>query len=450
VGGGLGDGGQAGWWAFLTEVPRSLGVRGGIGSVLVSTGMILAVCLGVALPLGLGTAVLLTETGATRGDARLARAVRRSLDVLAGVPSIVFGLFGSVLFCEVMGMGFSIKAGGLTLACMVLPIFIRAAEEGLRGVPESWRQGATALGLSRAAALRRVVLPAALPGLAVAFVLGVGRALAETAALLFTAGTVTRMPESLGDSGRALSVHIYTMAMEVNGGRCWWCCCSGLIWPRPRLGVSTPGAWPDRVSLAGRHRVIRASNVSMSLPILNPELRLTTTPEAMPSEPLLRACCVSVSYGGKPAVRDVELEIARGRITAIIGPSGCGKSSFLASLNRLTDLIGGCTVSGAAMLEGHDLLAPDVDPVALRRRVGMIFQKPNPFAMSIRKNLEMPLKANGVRSAADRRDLAEAALRDVGLWDEVSAPWCCGPGCCCSTNPAARWTRWPPNASKSC
>ena len=158
----------------------------------------------------------------------------------------------------------------------------------------------------------------------------------------------------------------------------------------------------------------------MSLPILNPELRLTTTPEAVPSEPLLRACCVSVSYGGKPAVRDVELEIARGRITAIIGPSGCGKSSFLASLNRLTDLIGGCTVSGAAMLEGHDLLAPDVDPVALRRRVGMIFQKPNPFAMSIRKNLEMPLKANGVRSAADRRDLAEAALRDVGLWDEVS------------------------------
>ena len=131
-------------------------------------------------------------------------------------------------------------------------------------------------------------------------------------------------------------------------------------------------------------------------------------------------CIRDRSYGGKPAVRDVELEIARGRITAIIGPSGCGKSSFLASLNRLTDLIGGCTVSGAAMLEGRDLLAPDVDPVALRRRVGMIFQKPNPFAMSIRKNLEMPLKANGVRSAADRRDLAEAALRDVGLWDEVS------------------------------
>ena len=203
---------------FDGETKASLGVQGGIGSILVSTVMILAVCLGVALPLGLGTAILLTETGATQGDARLARIVRRSLDVLAGVPSIVFGLFGSVLFCEVMGMGFSIKAGGLTLACMVLPIFIRAAEDGLRGVPEAWRHGATALGLSRAAALRRVVLPAALPGLTVAFVLGVGRALAETAALLFTAGTVTRMPESLSDSGRALSVHIYELAMFVNGG----------------------------------------------------------------------------------------------------------------------------------------------------------------------------------------------------------------------------------------
>ncbi len=209
---------DASWWAFFTQAPRALGVKGGIGSVLVSTAMILAVCLSVALPLGLGTAVLLTETGATRGDARLARAVRRSLDVLAGVPSIVFGLFGSVLFCEVMGMGFSIKAGGLTLACMVLPIFIRAAEDGLRSVPEAWRHGATALGLSRSASLRRVVLPAAIPGLAVAFVLGVGRALAETAALLFTAGTVTRMPGSLDDSGRALSVHIYELAMFVNGG----------------------------------------------------------------------------------------------------------------------------------------------------------------------------------------------------------------------------------------
>ena len=143
-------------------------------------------------------------------------------------------------------------------------------------------------------------------------------------------------------------------------------------------------------------------------------------PVTLTAAPLLRACCVTVSYGGRAVVRDVELDIADGKITAIIGPSGCGKSSFLAALNRLTDLIDGCAVTGAAMLDGVDLLAPRTDTVALRRRVGMIFQKPNPFAMSIRKNLEMPLKQHGVKGRADRRDLAEAALRDVGLWDEVS------------------------------
>ena len=183
-----------------------------------STGLVLLVCVAAALPVGLGTAVLLTETGATRGDARLARAVRRSLDVLAGVPSIVFGLFGSVLFCELMGLGFSILAGGLTLACMVLPLFIRAAEDALRAVPRAWRRGGAAVGLSRAATLTRVTLPAAVPGLAVAFVLGVGRALAETAALLFTAGTVTRTPEGVLDSGRTLSVHVYELAMFTPGG----------------------------------------------------------------------------------------------------------------------------------------------------------------------------------------------------------------------------------------
>ena len=216
IGGAVGSPGS--WWAFLTEAPRKLGVVGGIGSVLVSTFLILLVCLGMALPLGLGTAVLLTETATTRGDVGLARFVRRSLDVLAGIPSIVFGLFGSVFFCQLMGLGFSILAGGLTLTCMVLPLFIRAAEDGLRAVPDGWRQGAAALGLSRFATLRRVVLPAALPGLAVGLVLAVGRALSETAALLFTAGSVLRMPDSLDDSGRALSVHVYELSMFVNGG----------------------------------------------------------------------------------------------------------------------------------------------------------------------------------------------------------------------------------------
>jgi phosphate transport system permease protein len=200
-------------WDFLVAAPRNAGREGGLGSILVSTVLILAVCMAVSLPLGVATAVLLSER-----EGRFARLVRRSLDVLSGVPSIVFGLFGNAFFCKALGLGFSILSGGLTLACMVLPILIRATEEGLRAVPRDLKLGAAALGLSRTTTLAHLILPAAVPGLMVGFILGVGRAIAETAALLFTSGYVDRMPASLLDSGRALTVHIYDLSMNVPGG----------------------------------------------------------------------------------------------------------------------------------------------------------------------------------------------------------------------------------------
>lgn len=203
-------------WTFLTTPPENAGRRGGIGPILVSTGLILGVCLAVSLPLGVGTAVLLAEF--TSDTNLFGRLTRRSLDVLAGVPSIVFGLFGNAFFCKTLGLGFSILSGGLTLACMVLPILIRSTEEGFRAVPADYRLSAAALGLSRTSTLFHLLLPAAVPGLLVGLVLGIGRAIAETAALIFTSGYVDRMPESLLDSGRALSIHIFDLSMNVPGG----------------------------------------------------------------------------------------------------------------------------------------------------------------------------------------------------------------------------------------
>ena len=203
-------------WSFLTEAPENAGRSGGIGPILISTLLILAVAVAAAVPLGLATAVWLTEF--IRPGSRFGRLVGLSLDVLAGVPSIVLGLFGNAFFCVYLGLGFSILAGGLTLACMVLPIFIRTAEAGLRAVPADWRNGAAALGLSRGAALIHILLPAAAPALAAALMLGIGRAMAETAALIYTSGYVDRMPSSLSDSGRALAVHIYDLSMNVAGG----------------------------------------------------------------------------------------------------------------------------------------------------------------------------------------------------------------------------------------
>ena len=203
-------------WEFLTTAPRNAGREGGIAPILVSTGLILGVCLTISLPLGVGTAILLAEFTST--ESRFGKIVRRSLDVLAGVPSIVFGLFGNAFFAKTLGLGFSILSGGLTLACMVLPILIRSAEEGLRAVPNDYRLGAASLGLSRSTTLCNLLLPAAIPGLLVGLVLGIGRALAETAALIFTSGYVDRMPTSLLDSGRSLSIHIFDLSMNISGG----------------------------------------------------------------------------------------------------------------------------------------------------------------------------------------------------------------------------------------
>lgn len=146
----------------------------------------------------------------------------------------------------------------------------------------------------------------------------------------------------------------------------------------------------------------------------------------MPGEP----CCVpntligveglSLSYSGKPALENVTLDIYKGCITALIGPSGCGKTSLLSSFNRLTDLIPSCHLSGRIRIAGEDIHGVAVDVQQLRRRVGMIFQRPNPFALSIRRNIEMPLREIGMTHRSDLDGRIEDVLRGVGLWSEVS------------------------------
>lgn len=203
-------------WDFLTESPRDAGRTGGIASILVSTLLILLVALLAAVPIAWTSAILLVEFIPV--DSPFGKTVRFSLHVLAGVPSIVFGLFGNAFFCIYLGLGFSILSGGLTLACMLLPILTSTAEAGFRAVPHAYRLSASALGMTRTAALVHLILPAAAPVLAAGLLLGIGRALAETAALLFTSGYVERMPDSLLDSGRALALHIFDLSMNVPGG----------------------------------------------------------------------------------------------------------------------------------------------------------------------------------------------------------------------------------------
>ncbi|HEY8346998.1 MAG TPA: phosphate ABC transporter permease PstA [Symbiobacteriaceae bacterium] len=196
---------------LLFTMPVEAGRAGGMLPVLVSTLLLVAGALAAAVPVGVGAALYLAEYAP---DGPLVRWIRSLIEALSGVPSILFGLFGFSLFVIRLGWGWSLAAGSLTLALMLLPTVIRTAEEAVRAVPRELREGAAALGATRWEALRRVVLRQAAPGILTGAVLALGRALGETAAVLLTAGTDLGMPTSLMDPGRTLSVHLYILATE--------------------------------------------------------------------------------------------------------------------------------------------------------------------------------------------------------------------------------------------
>ncbi len=198
-------------WSFLTEAPRQMGRSGGILPMIVATVAVAGLAVIIAGPVGVATAVYLTEY--TR-EGRLTSFIRFGADCLAGIPSIIFGLFGFVFFTITLGMGLSVISGALTLALMVLPTIIRTAEVAIRSVPYSYREVSYGLGTTRWQMITKVVLPSALPGICTGVVLSVGRSISETAAVMLTAGSAPRMPESMFDSSRTLALHFYILSRE--------------------------------------------------------------------------------------------------------------------------------------------------------------------------------------------------------------------------------------------
>ncbi|MGQ9673532.1 MAG: phosphate ABC transporter permease PstA [Candidatus Aminicenantales bacterium] len=196
---------------FLLTNPHEMGKTGGIFSTLVGTIALVLMAVLIATPLGLGTAIYLTEY--TREN-RLTRVIRFGAECLAGIPSIIFGLFGFILFVTKLKFGWSILSGSLTLAFMVLPTLIRTSEEAIKAVPSAYREVSFSLGSTRWQTVTHVVLPSALPGIVSGIILSIGRSIGETAAVIFTAGSALRLPTSIYSSSRTMSVHFYILARE--------------------------------------------------------------------------------------------------------------------------------------------------------------------------------------------------------------------------------------------
>jgi phosphate transport system permease protein len=196
---------------FLTQIPRSMGREGGISSTIAGTFLVTGLAIALVIPFGIGTAFYLAEY---TKEGAVTRIIRFSAESLAGIPSIVYGLFGFIFFVIILGFGYSILSGGLTLAFMILPTVIRTSEEAILAVPSIYREVSFSLSATKWQTISRAVFPSALLGIVNGIILSVGRCVAETAAVFLTAGWALSMPSSILSPSRTMAVHFYYLATE--------------------------------------------------------------------------------------------------------------------------------------------------------------------------------------------------------------------------------------------
>jgi phosphate transport system permease protein len=183
----------------------------GILPMIVTTLYVVLVSIAVALPVGIASAIFLNEYS---GNSPRVRILRLAIETLAGIPSIIYGLFGLLVFCRLLSFGQSIIAGSLTLSIMILPVIIRTTEESLKSIPDSFREGSLALGATKFQTIIHVVLPSALPGILTSVILAIGRVVGESAPVLLTVGLSKNMPRTIFESGRTLTIHLYYLTNE--------------------------------------------------------------------------------------------------------------------------------------------------------------------------------------------------------------------------------------------
>ncbi|WP_299689410.1 phosphate ABC transporter permease PstA [uncultured Vibrio sp.] len=200
-------------WNFITDDYTRTGEERGIFPMIIATIYMVIASIAVAAPLGIMTAIYLTEYA--KVGSRLVKVIRFCTESLAGIPSIIFGLFGMTFFVSILGLGFSILSGALTLSILILPVIIRTTEEALMAVPQTYREGSYGLGASKIYTIWRLILPSAMPGILTSVILSIGRVIGESAPVFLTAGMVARVPESVFDSGRTLTVHLYKLTTEL-------------------------------------------------------------------------------------------------------------------------------------------------------------------------------------------------------------------------------------------
>ncbi len=388
--------------AVFTKSTPAPGSPGGLSNAIVGSMMLGLEAMAIAVVVGILAGTWLAEYA---GDSRYGSLVRFLNDVLLSAPSILVGLFVYELLVAPVG-GFSGLAGGVALALIAAPVITRTTEDTLRLQATSLRESGVAVGAPLWRVIASVLWRSGAPGIITGALLAFARISGETAPLLFTALNNQFFSLDMTKPMANLPVVIFQFALSAydDWRRLAWAgradhrrFGAGHHYPRPdpRGGAEAPmnSAAPD--SFDTSIAAIEAGKVKLSIEGLD------------------------FHYGKTRALKNVSMQVPANAVTALIGPSGCGKSTLLRALNRMYALYPGQTASGRIMLDGEDILRPGVDLSMLRARVGMVFQKPTPFPMSIFDNVAFGVRLYEPLSKAQMAERVEDSLRRAALWDEV-------------------------------
>ncbi len=400
----------------FTKMTPPPGASGGLLNAIV--GSLIMTVLGVAIgaPLGLLAGTYMAEYGRY---SKLTTVVRFINDILLSAPSIVIGLF--VYEITVLQMGhFSAYAGALALALLVVPVVVRTTEDMLNLVPGGLREAAIAMGLPRSLIIRHIAYKAARAGLITGLLLAVARVSGETAPLLVHRAeqpVLQLQPQRAhGEPARrdlpVRDVALQGLAIAGLGGRA--------AHHRRRAHAVHRRAHPRRpenIQIGDRpmNEAYSQDQDATSAEVFGGDASgfIPALPEKMSVRNL------DFFYGDNRALKSVNVPLYDRKVTAFIGPSGCGKSTLLRVLNRMYDLYPGQRAVGDVLLDGENVLDPRLDVNALRARVGMVFQKPTPFPMTIYENIAFGVRLYEKLGKADMDERVEKALRGAAIWDEV-------------------------------
>ena len=355
-------------WELLSSETSYINDIIGILPNILNTLYIIFLAMIIVLPLGVGAAIYLTEYASNK---KVVAIIEFATETLTGIPSIIFGLVGMLFFLQLFGLKAGILAGGLTLVIMILPTIVRTTQESFKTVPQSYRDRPHR-GRVRGPAVHRRVWPG---------------------------------PERLHYLPPVLLCHTdgSPLCLRQRTGRDGRCLCH-------RRGADDPGAHHQLRRLPGRQETEKKGPLIMADDIITVKsLNLWYGTDGK----------TSAANRGHHALKDINVDIPVHQITALIGPSGCGKSTFLKTLNRMNDLVPGVHIEGDVCFEGQNIFDKNLDITWLRKQIGMVFQKANPFPMSIYDNVAYGPRTHGIRNRTDLDAIVEKSLRDAAIWDEV-------------------------------